>query len=430
MARLLVKEGASERIIDLVDEITVVGRDHDNRIVLQDKQSSRRHCQIERTGHGFKLVDLESRNGTRVNDRTVNQAVLRPGDRVQVGSTVILFEDPEFREPPAETPSRGAAVPAAGATTPPPLTPVKAPAAIIPPREPQPALRSRSTEARAAWSSRVRSTHDRTREQKTVRAVAAICVFLGLVVGALILSSSLSGESLPEKRARDQYAVAKGLLQEKRLAEARDALRALVADQPGHKEAQELLRQVDADITRVDAAAGEAERRDFERLSRFVDANRADPRSHPGILAECADFRTKYPRSAYLAKVDEFAKAARETRTEGVKTFLADAALQVGADVRKNDFASALQKLAPALEKHKTDLEVHGALVKLHDDVVDKAEAFWRSEDAKAKDLKARGRRDEARGVYEEALKNLGEGKVPQLEVWCNLARTFIEQLK
>src|SRR3954465_1844609 len=108
MARLVIFDGSSTKTVDLTDTISVAGRAPENRIVIDDKQSSRRHFQIEKVDIGFKLVDLESRNGTRVNDRSVNQALLRPGDKIQIGKHVLTFEDPNFKEPPAEVSARPA----------------------------------------------------------------------------------------------------------------------------------------------------------------------------------------------------------------------------------------------------------------------------------------------------------------------------------
>ncbi|MHC4778192.1 MAG: FHA domain-containing protein [Planctomycetota bacterium] len=68
-----------------------VGRAPTNDIQIRETRSSRIHCQIETVPGGYKLVDLESRNGTRVNDDVVNSRVLNPGDRIQIGSTVIQF---------------------------------------------------------------------------------------------------------------------------------------------------------------------------------------------------------------------------------------------------------------------------------------------------------------------------------------------------
>ncbi|MHC5078222.1 MAG: FHA domain-containing protein, partial [Planctomycetota bacterium] len=77
----------------------LIGRAPTNDIQIRANRSSRVHCQIEKVPNGYKLVDLESRNGTRVNDETVNSRNLTPGDRIQIGGTVIQFGEPVELEP-------------------------------------------------------------------------------------------------------------------------------------------------------------------------------------------------------------------------------------------------------------------------------------------------------------------------------------------
>jgi transglycosylase-like protein with SLT domain/FHA domain-containing protein len=69
----------------------VLGRDPSCDFVIDDARVSREHARIElRDGDGF-VVDLGSRNGTRVNGREVSRpTALRDGDVVQLGSAVEL----------------------------------------------------------------------------------------------------------------------------------------------------------------------------------------------------------------------------------------------------------------------------------------------------------------------------------------------------
>ncbi len=98
MPRLVVHEGGERRVYPITAEITPIGRSPNNLIQIRDLKSSREHCQIERTEKGFKLVDLESQNGTLVNGTPVNQHYLRPGDRIEIGDTAIVFELPPEEE--------------------------------------------------------------------------------------------------------------------------------------------------------------------------------------------------------------------------------------------------------------------------------------------------------------------------------------------
>ena len=71
----------------------VIGRSRECDIVLDDSGISRRHAQIMPSGGGWRIEDLGSTNGLRVNGRRVQgSAQLQGGDRVEMGSTEIVFE--------------------------------------------------------------------------------------------------------------------------------------------------------------------------------------------------------------------------------------------------------------------------------------------------------------------------------------------------
>jgi two-component system, cell cycle response regulator len=70
-----------------------VGRGRDNDIILPSDSVSRRHARFERRADGFYLFDLNSTNGTFVNDepQRVTERRLRRGDQVSVGDTIFKF---------------------------------------------------------------------------------------------------------------------------------------------------------------------------------------------------------------------------------------------------------------------------------------------------------------------------------------------------
>ena len=76
----------------LTEAVTVIGRSRRCDIVLTDANVSRQHAEIRRQDNGFMLLDLGSTNGTRVNRRDVKQVVLQHGDRIELGTTELLFE--------------------------------------------------------------------------------------------------------------------------------------------------------------------------------------------------------------------------------------------------------------------------------------------------------------------------------------------------
>jgi len=77
-------EGRLEEFIVDKPEINI-GRGPDNQIVLTDYGISRSHCRITWDGASCRIVDLGSRNGTKVNGERVHEAKLEPGDEIVLG---------------------------------------------------------------------------------------------------------------------------------------------------------------------------------------------------------------------------------------------------------------------------------------------------------------------------------------------------------
>ena len=71
----------------------VLGRSRDCDVVLEDSGVSRHHAQIVPSGEGWAIEDLQSTNGVLVNGHPLRGAqLLRAGDRLELGSTEIVFE--------------------------------------------------------------------------------------------------------------------------------------------------------------------------------------------------------------------------------------------------------------------------------------------------------------------------------------------------
>lgn len=75
----------------LTSEPVQLGRGSDNTIVLDNDSVSRRHARIEKRGRHYYVLDLDSTNGTYVNDELVTEYQLRRGDQVKVGDTILKF---------------------------------------------------------------------------------------------------------------------------------------------------------------------------------------------------------------------------------------------------------------------------------------------------------------------------------------------------
>ena len=74
-----------------------IGRDLDNTIQLHDAEVSRHHAELHRQGGRWVLVDRGSSNGTFVNSHRVQRHVLRSGDQIQIGRTLMLFTAEEVQ---------------------------------------------------------------------------------------------------------------------------------------------------------------------------------------------------------------------------------------------------------------------------------------------------------------------------------------------
>src|SRR5436305_11809599 len=92
--RLIVTKGPDEgRQFELQGPALTLGRGSGNALVLHDTETSRRHAELRLTldGAGYRLLDRGSANGVFVNGERVRDALLRPGDQVQVGHTVLVY---------------------------------------------------------------------------------------------------------------------------------------------------------------------------------------------------------------------------------------------------------------------------------------------------------------------------------------------------
>jgi len=74
----------------LKDSITV-GRAEDNTVVIDNLAVSSYHARIDRAGTDFILTDLQSTNGTFINENRVVTHKLAHGDNVSIGKHILLF---------------------------------------------------------------------------------------------------------------------------------------------------------------------------------------------------------------------------------------------------------------------------------------------------------------------------------------------------
>ena len=92
MASLFVIQGRDQGTrFQLDDAVHTLGRTQANSIRLHDTEVSREHAELVRQGDGYRVRDLGSSNGTFVNGRQVSDQVLRTGDQMQLGRSLLLY---------------------------------------------------------------------------------------------------------------------------------------------------------------------------------------------------------------------------------------------------------------------------------------------------------------------------------------------------
>ena len=83
--------GTGEGLIDLPLGRFIIGRGVDCGLDLCDPAVSRRHAYIEPRAGNYVLVDMNSTNGTYVNDELVERRFLEAGDLIRIGSNIVKF---------------------------------------------------------------------------------------------------------------------------------------------------------------------------------------------------------------------------------------------------------------------------------------------------------------------------------------------------
>ncbi|HZU96438.1 MAG TPA: sigma 54-interacting transcriptional regulator, partial [Planctomycetota bacterium] len=94
MPRLIIRgqDGRPDRVFECEASVCTIGRSAENSLQIDDLNSSRHHCEVHEGKEGCELIDKDSRNGTFVNGRRVTRKALAPGDKIEIGTTVLYFE--------------------------------------------------------------------------------------------------------------------------------------------------------------------------------------------------------------------------------------------------------------------------------------------------------------------------------------------------
>ncbi|MBI2899552.1 MAG: FHA domain-containing protein [Planctomycetes bacterium] len=358
MAKLRIKEADAERTIDLVDAVTSFGRAPENKVILQDRESSRRHFQIERTEQGYKLVDLESRNGTRVNDRVVNQHLLAPGDVVQIGKTTLLFQ--------------------ADGAAPAPPPPAPSPVKEVPPSPPPASVRETEARRRSSGTTsidkirgvqRARADDPELEERKTLKIVGGIAAgFLGLIVILIVIGAVSRSRTDPPKPTPKNPS-----------NPASDGKK----DPPVEDKAEAALFGEIAD------------------LEKTLDV------SHARALARCNEYLDQFPQGKNAAEVRRIRAAAESRRDASGANDLAKVRREAEEHRRNGRYADAVRVVSQALQDRKM-ARFNADLTNLKNEIVQEANLHYGTQIKKGLDLIDAREYEKARALLEGLRRELG----------------------
>ena len=317
-ARLVVQFQGAEFGFDLRGESVRVGSASSNGLVLRDAAVGKEHFEIRRMGPTWRLVDLESATGTRVNGLFVNKHDLRTGDVIAVGEARLTFQADDSVAPaplpgapapaplpvavaplpvPMAAPAPWAAAPAAA----PPWASPGAPQALPAPRHaPPPRNRgSRRDQERGYRRDQDDDRQDRQRRGRGGGGSAGGAV--GIVLGVLLLfvAGGLALKyGLPAERKDPNPGILAAMKAEQAKGNFDEAIRlADDSDQQFDRTRKPILYlagelKIQKKVRAEDAAVQEAEQYFQDKVAAY---RAASPDDSAGIALRCDDFLQRYP---------------------------------------------------------------------------------------------------------------------------------------
>jgi len=93
---IVTHEGVSSSYsIDPDSKVITIGRSKSNDIVLNEQLVSRKHAELRKEGMNYYIVDLESANGTVLNDSPILRQQINHGDSIKICGSKLFFKNEE-----------------------------------------------------------------------------------------------------------------------------------------------------------------------------------------------------------------------------------------------------------------------------------------------------------------------------------------------
>lgn len=461
--RLIQDDGGQQIAFAFDKDRVLIGRSEENDVQVPDAKASRRQARIERTPRGYLLIDLESRNGTSVNGTVVNQRVLAHGDVIRIGDTFYIFDDgsgplpasslaapraDRAADPPTPTPAWGQPSPPTARQVVKPTT-VLGKGPVLPVGGPgarpgtdtsmlrRPATRKVDPNKATVEAPRMKEVLRLQQELEEKRVIRNVVIGLGLfgaVLAILFFVNSLRAK--PAEQIASEAALDAAYNRFERANAERDPQQSL----DDLAEAREQLRRATFPIREV------AERRQWlteridelwkvrmEDVSKFqkpvldrIEEDITDPLTTEKLReleGRLADFKKKwkYLGEGVPAKVAAIEARLAEGHGGTRKADLEEQKAKVRRLLEEENYPEALYEAEQALERARLDLTVRDAAVELREEVLSRIGGFVERMRHEAQQLRKRNRPEEARRIYDEMLKRLGNGAVFSLRCYTDL---------
>ncbi len=113
MSKLVIlNQGMTGRTFELNIERTTVGRVEDNTFQIADASVSSHHAEILLRGTDILIRDLNSTNGTFINNEKITETVLKPGQTLRLGQVELKIDDGKGVSAPPPPAAAGSPAPA------------------------------------------------------------------------------------------------------------------------------------------------------------------------------------------------------------------------------------------------------------------------------------------------------------------------------
>jgi len=93
MAKLVIlTQGMTDQVHELKADRTTIGRVEDNMFQITEPSVSSHHCEVLLRGNDVVIKDLDSTNGTFINNQKIAESVLKPGQTLRLGNIELRLD--------------------------------------------------------------------------------------------------------------------------------------------------------------------------------------------------------------------------------------------------------------------------------------------------------------------------------------------------